>query len=116
MGASIGQSYKQTKELDGFPFNAVGETWRVKNMQGKYIVLRNEGVGLGVSEEELKEHFKLVGDYSYDSDYDVSEDCEDEYEEDEHERDDEEDEEVEEDSEEVSRFKSFLRKIGLSKS
>lgn len=109
MLSSIGQTYEQTKALDGFPYNAVGEEWNVNNVQGKYIILKHEGIGLGVTEQELKEHFKLVeGAQSYDDGVDEEDNEEEEC-------DDEEEVEVEDDSDnkQVGKFKSFLRKMGF---
>lgn len=100
MGANIGQGYEQTKPLDGFPYNAVGEIWVVNNIQGKYIILKNSRVGLGVNEQELKEHFKL--DTSY-SDYDNND------------YDDEVHEDEDADNKQVGKLNTFLRKLGFGK-
>ncbi|EJW13912.1 hypothetical protein M5X00_26105 [Paenibacillus alvei] len=111
MVAIKGQSYEQTKAIDGFPYNAVGEIWCVNNMQGKYTILKHEGIGLGVDENELKEHFKLVG-YSYSND-NGEEECDEYEEEEEEEYDDEDHQDEDADNKQISKFKSFLRKIGF---
>lgn len=119
--ASIRGIYKQTKELDGFPYNSVGEQWNVSNINGKYTILKNNGIGLGVTEQELEEHFELVSyqdnldSDSYDDEYEEYDyDDEDEYDNDEV-IDEEYYQEDESKNKQVSKFKSFLQKIGLTK-
>lgn len=112
--------FEQVKGLDGFPYNAVGSTWEVNKIEGKYIILKRGSIGLGVTEEELEEHFKLAKQYeSEDHNVEVHEE-EDEEDQDDQDEDDWEDyeknEEYDDDSDnkQVSKFKSFLRKIGFS--
>lgn len=124
----VGETFEQTKELEGFPYNAVGHHWRVDNVSGKYTILKRGTVGLGVTEQELEDYFKPSVepyDNSYSNNYDdgvedveVVEDDEydEEYDEEYDNSDtiDEDNLEVEETKQE-SKFRSFLRKFKLSK-
>lgn len=108
MAAKIGQIYEQIKVLDGFPYNSVGSKWFVKDLQGKYIVLKCGSVGLGVNDEELKEHFKIFYDeINHNDDYVNDDEDEGEV------YDGEETANNIEEELKTSKFKSFLRRIGL---
>lgn len=85
MKAEIGSLYEQIKNLDGFPYNNVGAKWRVSNAQGKYTVLKSDGIGLGVDDAELAEHFRLVDKLFDDEDTYEDEPYDDDYEEEEEE-------------------------------
>lgn len=116
MTATIGQTYKQIKAIDGFPYNKVGENWSVNTIQGKYTVLKNGGVGLGVDAQELKEHFVLNNSCAVNHVVDTD-DFAYEAEEDEYINDELTDKEFEDDldNKQVSKFNSFLRFIGIKK-
>lgn len=56
----INQEYRQIKEIEGHPFNKVGEIWRVYNITDEYIILRNDINGLGIEKKKFREYFELV--------------------------------------------------------
>lgn len=53
----IGTKFEQVKEIEGFPYNRVGEIWEVNRIVGETTVLRNDCLGLGVNKLELEQHF-----------------------------------------------------------
>lgn len=58
MSVKINDEFVQVKELDGYPYNRVGEKWTVYDVKGENTILKNGELGLGVNGQELKEYFE----------------------------------------------------------
>lgn len=54
----IGKLYKQLLHIEGYPYNKVGEMWKVVNNNDNITVLQYGLLGLGVSKVELEKYFE----------------------------------------------------------